>query len=700
MQAQQVDQRVAAVLNADIKEFLKQETNIETRQKAAMRINLTIKGITRNLKLEGDVHMFGSFRNGFQTGSSDLDVVFSRSDAAVESPAAALAKIAEVLPNYGYENVTKIFQANVPLVKVTDQRSSMEVDICINNELGVRNSALLFKYCEYDDRVVHVGRLVKEWAKRHELVGTADGCLNSYAYMLLTLHYLQWLNPPVVPNLQELAKESRPIKDSKWGCEDCWETKFVEDVKALPRSQNKQSVSELIVGFFRFFGSVFDWKLYAVCMRLNRPDGAIDKYTLATATNEEQWYIEDPFDLKHNLSGKCSRAGRKRILDAMRDTYAILESSGKWTEACPVLANDSFYLKCRISQAVTPQALLEEFDEFDLAKLHISKPDESNRMGQAFLEFSTSDARRRAHTKNEQYVDDCQLQLHYSSRPAFAEAITQGVHFSTYEMASYKMQRQVLAARVGNVNGLASVPPTLEAQPSQQALAFQDTSASAIAPPVPQPHLIPSDSMAHFAQPFVPLQPTFQGMPGRPPMQATNASYPSWDQHTASFVPRLPPPPPPPPPPHVDQGHSTQHEDVPVASGWPVGGSKGRKGGESKTPVAQQKTSLGSSNATQATSSRGKAELVLLASDYNRVNRLAVPIHNDTHEKHALSATDQDRLRSLLTFFGKYKHDGHKPTDHVYLNAPLQNAAPKHEYLFSPKESEMLRRVQGWIMNG
>merc|ERR1712232_209015 len=128
---------------------------------------------------------------------------------------------------------------------------------------------------------------------------------NSYAYMLLAVHYLQSLKPPVVPNLQAMATESVPVKDNKWGCEDCWETKFVEDVKALPPSQNKQSVSELIVGFFHYFGSVFDWKLHAVCMRLNRPDFAVDKYSLATAINEEQWYIEDPFDLKHNLSGKC-----------------------------------------------------------------------------------------------------------------------------------------------------------------------------------------------------------------------------------------------------------------------------------------------------------------------------------------------------------------------------------------------------------
>merc|ERR550525_108654 len=108
-----------------------------------------------------------------------------------------------------------------------DPKSGIEVDFCINNKLGIRNSLLLSTYCQYDERVAQLGRLVKHWAKSHELVGTADGCLNSYAYVLLTLHYLLSLHPQVVPNLQLLATEHVPVSDSKWGTTDHWDTKFV-----------------------------------------------------------------------------------------------------------------------------------------------------------------------------------------------------------------------------------------------------------------------------------------------------------------------------------------------------------------------------------------------------------------------------------------------------------------------------------------
>lgn len=438
-----------AKLNAEIDEYLHGESRSDDKEKASRRIQLIFAGLARKLKLDGEVKMFGSFSNGFRTGTSDLDVVFI-GKVGVEKIIRMLGDFALELPHCGLQNVTRIFQANVPLVKVTDVRSGMEVDFCINNELGVRNSLLLRTYCQYDERVLQLGRLVKDWAKKHSLVGTADGCLNSYAYMLLTIHFLQALQPPVVPNLQALATGEVKITDSKWGGEDYWETKFVDDVSSLPPTENTQSVGELLVRFFHFYAFVFDWRAHAVCMRLNKTGETVDKFSLLTNTNADQWYIEDPFDLKHNLAGKCTLAGRTRIQDEMRESLSVLRSNGSWAQVCPPTQPDFFYLKCRISQAVSPQALLEEFEEFDLFKLHFPKPDGTTRMAQAFLEFSCPNARRRAHTKNEHYVADCQLQLHYTSLHCLTEAVKQG-NFSTYEMASYKMQRTVLNARVQGV---------------------------------------------------------------------------------------------------------------------------------------------------------------------------------------------------------------------------------------------------------
>lgn len=444
---QRLDPKLMDKLNQHCKKHIgDDQEKLRYRERDAYRIQLVISGIIGKMGITGEVKMFGSFMNGFKTGSSDLDVVFLTPQGHCDQAVQILSRFSTMVPA-NFENITKIFKANIPLIKFTDSANNMEVDFCINNRLGVRNSLLLLTYCKYDERVNELGRLVKDWAKAHDVVGTADGCLNSYAYMLLVIHYLQTLTNPVVPNLQKLAKEPVLVVDDKWGVEDTWDTKFMEDISGLEKSTNTEETGELLIGFFHYYGFVFDWSQHAVCPRLNGSGASwVDKFSLVTNASEEQWYIEDPFDLKHNLAGKCSPSGRQRIHESFRETYKGLNVHGNWSLCCPESEGDAHYMKCRVSPGVSPQAMLEEFEEFNLQKLYFPKFDVSNRLGQAYLEFAKSSDRRRAHTRNETYVADCQLQLHYSTRQGLGDVLASNV-YSTYDMASYKMQREILQAR-------------------------------------------------------------------------------------------------------------------------------------------------------------------------------------------------------------------------------------------------------------
>jgi DNA polymerase sigma len=405
---------------------------------AAQRIRATVASvISDEFGIPGDVQLFGSFSTGFKTSSSDVDMAFCGGEHCLVEPAYMLASLATRLPDLGFDCVTRIFQASIPLVKFRDIQSGVEVDFCFSNELGLRNSGLLDAYCRCDRRVVMLGRLVKEWAKRHDLVGTADGCLNSYAYILLVIHYLQSVQPPVVPNLQQLAQEPVPIVDGKWGCDDCWDTKFFEDVSSLQASENDQTISELLTGFFDYYGYIFDWQRYAVCMRLNRPGIGVDKFSLVLPVSSEMWYIEDPFDLKHNLANASSPAGRERIWTLMQDACRLLQQQQASASASrmkgvvlakffPDERGKPRYLKCRISRDVTPQSLIEHFTDCNLVRLHFphnsaESPSYSCK-GQVFFEFASSSDRRRAHAKNESYVASCQLQLHYASMHGLVES--------------------------------------------------------------------------------------------------------------------------------------------------------------------------------------------------------------------------------------------------------------------------------------
>lgn len=652
---------------------------------------MTLEGAARHLGLVGEVKMFGSFSNGFKTGTSDLDVVFIGSVGDISSLREQLAKFATMIADFGFENVTRIFQASVPLVKFSDKRSQMEVDFCINNSLGVRNSLLLNAYCRYDERILQCGRLVKDWAKSQELVGTADGCLNSYAYMLLVIFFLQSVSPPVAPNLQSLATESVPVHDHKWGVEDCWETKFLDDTSKLEMSKNTMSTGELLVRFFHFYTCVFEWQHHAVCSRLHRPGMAVDKFSLASAASEDQWYVEDPFDLKHNLAGKCTRASKKRILDEMRNALGVIRTSGAWFEVCPHKGFDTYFLKCRISQAVTPQALLEEFEEFDLVKLHFPKTE--GRHMQAFLEFGSGAARRRAHTKNECYVADSHLQLHYSSQHSLAEAMGQTT-FSTYEMASYKMQRQVLAARL--------MGPQAEPPRSAQPTFSEQTSMNAAG----------NNLMARDNAPFG----FFSGMPG----QISGQMMQPWDQqlqaqHLQMMLLRQEQ--------LMQHQHQQQQQQVhqlqtqvgPAETEKPTTAMRAASLKEANAVMRAEQLALKQKAAKEASGAKEKATPATATSATKTALQLqpSAPVKDDQNQdmrvdvslrselpSHVpvLTQTQMATVKSLQTFLhNRYRSPDRKPAPAeitVMVSLSYKNIS---NHIISQEQSEVLNQFQGWL---
>ena len=59
--------------------------------------------------------------------------------------------------------------ARIPIVIAHDPISNLDVDICVNNLLAVRNSNLLKAYSNVDIRVRQLAYLVKYWVKRRRI---------------------------------------------------------------------------------------------------------------------------------------------------------------------------------------------------------------------------------------------------------------------------------------------------------------------------------------------------------------------------------------------------------------------------------------------------------------------------------------------------------------------------------------------------
>ncbi|CAD7949196.1 unnamed protein product, partial [Amoebophrya sp. A25] len=470
----QIDRSLAPHIN--------ENGNIATQEARAKKVLERLTSLIEEAKSSGglpagEILVFGSFSNGFKTGGSDLDIVYTSDDIGNNGSKTTIQVLNAVM------NLAEKYEF-LPILKFTAKESNVEVDFCINNRLGARNSLLLQQYSAIDKRVQDVGRLVKAWVKRKELVGTADGFLNSYAYMLLVIYFLQvGLEDPLLPNLQRMATEPHLVQDGKWGRDDRWDTKFFSEKEQGPLTaercreltggkfhlgQNKMSLAELLFTFFHFYTRIFDWKTEAVVIRLadpitknagqterggpawdrqrNEKKDVMESTSKITgqsmpALNSEAaanlWYIEDPFDLRHNLAGKMTANGKKRMLQQMERTMRELAQTGNWDLVVP--ADDlmiCYFLKCRISQSVGPDLFIRELAPFGVTRIHMPKDFKKNRYGMAFLEFANSTDRRRCHTKNESYLADCQLQIHYSSRWALEDAVAQQ-QYVHYDIRAY-----------------------------------------------------------------------------------------------------------------------------------------------------------------------------------------------------------------------------------------------------------------------
>ncbi|NWW02651.1 GLD2 polymerase, partial [Oreocharis arfaki] len=179
----------------------------------------------------------------------------------------------------------QLIRAKVPIVKFRD-KVGVDFDLNVNNVIGIRNTFLLRTYAFIENRVRPLVLVVKKWASFREINDASRGTLNSYSLVLMVLHYLQTLPEPILPSLQKNYPE-------------CFDpTMQLHLVHQAPRtippyiSKNGSSLGDLLIGFFKYYATEFDWSHQMISVReakaVARPDG--------TEWRNKFICVEEPFD--------------------------------------------------------------------------------------------------------------------------------------------------------------------------------------------------------------------------------------------------------------------------------------------------------------------------------------------------------------------------------------------------------------------
>jgi len=255
--------------------------------------------VKREASYDVKLEPFGSLISGFGTKTSDFDLCVKHPNDecfTMEDGIDALKTIGTALVSDKRFKVKYTLTARVPVLTLNfiDKVFPCKADISFSNKLALLNSKLLKTYANFDQRVAPLVIAVKKWANLCDINSAVYNTFSSYALSVMVIHFLQRVEPPVLPYLQSKRDFSLRVK-----LIDEFEVQFEEPSSAFIKkfSKNKMSLGQLFIEFFDYFDK-FNWEDNVIQIRGKMP---VDKY-------EKEWNrsfiaIEDPFELTHNLSG-------------------------------------------------------------------------------------------------------------------------------------------------------------------------------------------------------------------------------------------------------------------------------------------------------------------------------------------------------------------------------------------------------------
>lgn len=220
-------------------------------------------------------------------------------------------------------------------------REGLKFDISMGarNCLGSFNSRYLRFLCHLEPKFSLLATFVRYWSVEHGLI--IPGSLSSYALINMLIFFCQTTEPPLLPTVDQMRDMTVKIEEAQskddlqisnenskkgmvhidWLCTLCL------DKSCYQASLNQEPLSILLLKFFEFYLK-FPYKTHIIT---TRPGKALTHEEFRTGPQHHPVFpikpilnIQDPFDLKHNLtSGMCGRSFRS-FMQTMKQTYELL----------------------------------------------------------------------------------------------------------------------------------------------------------------------------------------------------------------------------------------------------------------------------------------------------------------------------------------------------------------------------------------
>jgi poly(A) RNA polymerase GLD2 len=298
------------------------ETTYTLKWKLCQDLFSMFVGIVPNL----GVYLVGSSANGFATEDTDADICIVISSYSIDQKREAvkfLEIVRRALRKKIFVGACDLIRARVPILRFTDYATRLRCDVNINNVTGIRNTDLLRFYAETDERVAPLVLTIKTWAKFHNINDASQKTLSSYSLTLMCLFYLQGIaKPSVVPVWQAILPDrfdtDQPVSQLKRN----------DEPKLIWKSENRQTIGELFIGFLKYFSKDFRYEKHAISVRTG---SLIDKEEFLdndlTHYGDALLAIEEPFDFTNTARSVYDDDEFERIVRVFRRSYFTIEKS-------------------------------------------------------------------------------------------------------------------------------------------------------------------------------------------------------------------------------------------------------------------------------------------------------------------------------------------------------------------------------------
>ncbi|KAL9538142.1 hypothetical protein MBANPS3_011161 [Mucor bainieri] len=306
---------------------------------------------------------FGSAVSGIAFPSSKLDINIEMDTPDMkrllsESPSSM--RTAHLPENYEYmSDVLQSLGATKLNYDETFSSTSFVIDniryeYSFNRGIVTKSTDLIKEYIKLDERVLPFIKTLKYFGRGRNIFSPTlkYNSIRSYAYVVMALSFLVSLEPPVLPNLQNINhKDIRDLclsddcASKKMRCETALHNRIVvgaaarfhdcikRDNSASPctyrvkkngselywNSSNKATVGELFIDFMYYYGYEFDYKNFAVSLKMGGRTLRKDEY------KNDMLVIEDPILSGVNLgAGIVDAAGLQKFQQTLRGAFTLL----------------------------------------------------------------------------------------------------------------------------------------------------------------------------------------------------------------------------------------------------------------------------------------------------------------------------------------------------------------------------------------